>query len=193
MCVILVLSDKCKEKIVIAVSGAPGSGKTTLAKNLADALGLRYVSSGKLFRQMAADKGLSLEEFSALAEEDPNIDRYIDEVAREEALKGGVVVDGHIAAWVLEDIALLKIMVIAPLLVRAERVAKRDGKSIQDAIVDIRTREESEARRFRQFYGIEVTDMTVFDLIINTATFDESEVLSVVKHAVELIAKRLCT
>jgi len=189
----LVLSDKCKEKIVIAVSGAPGSGKTTLAKNLADALGLRYVSSGKLFRQMAADKGLSLEEFSALAEEDPNIDRYIDEVAREEALKGGVVVDGHIAAWVLEDIALLKIMVIAPLLVRAERVAKRDGKSIQDAIVDIRTREESEARRFRQFYGIEVTDMTVFDLIINTATFDESEVLSVVKHAVELIAKRLCT
>ncbi|MEM4906212.1 MAG: (d)CMP kinase, partial [Sulfolobales archaeon] len=42
-----------KESLVIAVSGRPGSGKTTLAKSLADSLGLRYVSSGGIFRRMA--------------------------------------------------------------------------------------------------------------------------------------------
>ena len=42
--------------LVITVSGFHGSGRTTHAKRLARAFGLRYVSSGTIFRQMAEER-----------------------------------------------------------------------------------------------------------------------------------------
>ena len=71
----------------ITISGPPGSGKTTACRNLSERLGLESVVFGQIFRQMAADRGMSLVEFGALAEQDPSIDRLIDtrilEIARE--------------------------------------------------------------------------------------------------------------
>ncbi|MDH5201053.1 MAG: AAA family ATPase, partial [Candidatus Bathyarchaeota archaeon] len=67
--------------LVIAVSGLHGSGRSTHAKRLAEEFGLRYVSSGTIFRQMAEERGLTLEEMSRLTEEDPEFDKLIDERA----------------------------------------------------------------------------------------------------------------
>lgn len=177
---------------MIAVSGRPGSGKTTLAKSLADALGLRYVSSGGIFRRMAEKLGLSLVDMSRIAENDLSLDRAIDEEARNEAMKGGVVVDGHIAAWILKDIAHIKISVIAPLEIRVNRVAKRDSLNYDEALGVIKEIEESESRRFKALYGLDLSDNTVFDLIINTHTFSPTECLNIALGAVNEVLNR-CT
>lgn len=179
-----------KESLVIAVSGRPGSGKTTLAKSLADSLGLRYVSSGGIFRRMAERLGVSLIEMSKIAEEDYNVDRAIDNEARNEALKGGVVVDGHIAAWILRDIAHVKISVIAPLEVRVRRIAMRDSLSFEEALRIIKSIEESEDRRFKALYGLDLNDNTVFDIIINTHTFTPEECLNISLTAVSKVLNR---
>ncbi len=181
-----------KESLVIAVSGRPGSGKTTLAKSLANVLGLRYVSSGELFRKMAERLGVSLVDMAAIAERDHSVDVAIDREARAEALKGGVVVDGHIAAWILKDIAHIRISVIAPLEVRVSRIAKRDSLSDEEALGIIRRVEESEARRFRTLYGLDLNDNTVFDIIINTHTFTPEECLSIALTAVDKVLNK-CT
>jgi cytidylate kinase len=39
-------------------------GKSTVAKALADQFHLRYVSAGKIFRDLAKERGLSLADFS---------------------------------------------------------------------------------------------------------------------------------
>lgn len=179
-----------KESLVIAVSGRPGSGKTTLARSLADSLGLRYVSSGGIFRRMAERLGVSLIEMSKIAEEDYNVDRAIDNEARNEALKGGVVVDGHIAAWILRDIAHVKISVIAPLDVRVKRIAMRDSLSFEEALRVIKNIEESEDRRFKALYGLDLNDNTVFDIIINTYTFTPEECLNISLAAVSKVLNR---
>ena len=87
------LTDACKLGLVIAVSGKPGSGKSTLARALAERFGLRYVSLGMIFRRLASERGMTLEEFSRLAEEDRSIDRLIDTISRQEGERGCVVVD----------------------------------------------------------------------------------------------------
>ncbi|MEM4018475.1 MAG: AAA family ATPase, partial [Sulfolobales archaeon] len=97
--------DFCEAGLVVAISGKPGSGKTTLAKNIARELNLRYVSMGQIFRDIATKRMISLEELSRIAEEDPSIDYLIDSTAIEEAKKGCVVLDGHLTGWILKDIA----------------------------------------------------------------------------------------
>ena len=173
------------KKVVIAVSGPPGSGKTTVAKLLALRLGLRYVSIGQLFREIAKRRGLSLLELSQIAEKDHSIDRELDSLARREAEKGGVVIDGHISAWIVRDIADLCVGVIAPFDVRVKRIAQRDGRSIEDVERETRAREESEAKRFREIYGIDVKDLTVFDIVINSAHYNPEQIVEIVLKALK--------
>jgi len=42
-----------RSRLVITVAGRHGSGRTTQAKLLAEAFGLRYVSAGTIFRPRA--------------------------------------------------------------------------------------------------------------------------------------------
>ena len=71
--------------MLITISGPPGGGKTTVATAIADAFDLEHVSGGDIFRSLADDRGYSLVEFNALAEEDDSIDRDLDRRLRETA------------------------------------------------------------------------------------------------------------
>lgn len=170
----------------------PGSGKSTLARRIAEWLGLRLVSAGGLFRSLAAQRGLTLSELSRIAEEDPSIDRVIDEMSLSEASRGCVVIDAHIAGWILKGVAHFRIYLVAPEDVRAKRIAERDGKSYEEALSELRVREESEWRRFKTYYNIDIKDLSGFDLVINTASFNADEVFEISKKAIELRLGKLC-
>ncbi len=154
--------------VVIAVSGTPGSGKTTYSRFIAEHYGLRYVSSGGLFREIARERGVSLLELHRQAERDESIDLLIDQRAISEALKGGVVIEGHLAVWVLKEIAHIKIIFDAPREVRAERIARRDGISFEEALREIVERERSNYERAMKYYGLNIRDYSVADLVVST-------------------------
>ena len=65
--------------MIITIAGKPGSGKTTIAKMLAERLGYKYYSCGLFMRNLAEKKGTSLNAFIKMAEMDPSIDKEIDE------------------------------------------------------------------------------------------------------------------
>ncbi len=165
---------------VIVVSGAPGSGKTTYARRLSRDLGLRYFTTGSIFRNLASKLGLSLEELSKRAEEDPSIDISIDISVVSLAMEGGVVIDSHLAAWVLSGIADVSILVKAHPAVRIKRIAKREGRSIDDVIFETTLREASQYKRFLEYYGYDILDYSVFDLIIDTGTLTPDQVYKVI-------------
>lgn len=160
---------RIKRGLVIAVSGPPASGKSTHAKFLAERFSLRYVSAGSLFRGLAKELGISLEEFHRLAEQDPRYDLMVDNRSIEEAKKGNVVLDGHLTAWITKDYSDIKIYLTAPLKERARRIAEREGKRLEDAMRELQVREESNRRRYLEIYGIDITDLSIFDIVINTS------------------------
>lgn len=60
---------RAPRKLVIAVDGPAGSGKSTTARALADRLGIRYIDSGAMYRALtlkALREGVSLEDPRAL-------------------------------------------------------------------------------------------------------------------------------
>ena len=79
--------------LVIAISGLHGCGKSTFAKLLAEEFNLRYFSTGYGFRQLSKERGMSLEEFTTYAENNPSIDEELDRLAKEEAKKGKIVIE----------------------------------------------------------------------------------------------------
>jgi len=175
--------------VVIAVSGPPGSGKTTQAKRLADYFNLRYFSAGSIFREIARERGVSLEELSVIAQRDPTIDLEIDRRTYMEALKGNVVLDGHLTAWVVRGIADITIYFTAPLTIRVSRIAARDKVDYYTALKQTLIREYTQWKRFMEYYGIDVNDLSFFDIVVNVEEISIDEVFEIVKKRVEKVLK----
>jgi CMP/dCMP kinase len=162
--------------MLLTVSGPAGSGKSTTAAALADALGYEHVSGGDVFRELAEERGMPLSEFNALAEEDDSIDRDLDRRLREIAeSRDEVVLESRLAGWMAAEHADLRIWLDAPLEVRAERIAAREDKPLEQAEEETVTRAESEALRYREYYGIEIDDLSIYDLALNTARWGPAE------------------
>jgi cytidylate kinase len=172
--------------MLITVSGPPGSGKSTTASNLAEALGLEHVSGGDIFRELADERGYTPLEFNKLAEEDDQIDRDLDRRLQNVASeRDDVVLESRLAGWLAGDYADFRVWLDAPLDVRAERVAEREDKPVATAREESAARQSSEADRYEEYYGIDITDLTIYDLSVNTARWDADAVLDMLVTAVK--------
>ena len=172
------------EELVITVSGYHGSGRSTHATRLAETFGLRYVSSGTIFRQLAKERGMDLEEMSRLTEEDSEIDRKIDERAKEESKKPGVVIDATLAGWMAED-PDIRIFLLTSFEERIRRIADREDISFEEAENETVAREESEKDRFRIYYDVKIEDLSIYDVVLNTELFEVDATARILKSVVE--------
>ena len=156
--------------MIITLGGLPGSGKTTVARILADKLKLEYINAGDIFRNLAAKKGMTLEEFGFFAERNPNIDKAIDKKLLEIARRDNVILEGRLAGIMLElnDVEALKIWLEAPLEVRVDRISGRDTKSAEASLADTQMREKSEWDRYYNIYHVDIRNLEVYNLVIQT-------------------------
>lgn len=166
------------------LSGLPGSGKTTIAAKLAEKLGITYISAGSIFREMASEKGMSIEDFGKLAESDRRYDEIVDQRQRELAEKSNdFVAEGRLSTVFID--ADIRVLLRAPLDERAVRVASRDDLSYEDALERVKSRERSESIRYDEYYGINVEDPSHYDLIIDTSKWNENGVLGIILAAIK--------
>jgi len=172
--------------MLLTVSGPPGSGKSTNAAALADAFDLDHVSGGDIFRELAAERGLSPVEFNELAEDDDQIDRDLDARLREIAVENDdVVLESRLAGWLAGEHADVKIWLDAPLAVRAERIADREDKSTTVAREETERREQSERKRYQEYYNIDIAELSIYDITYNTARWGPEAVQRMLTTAVE--------
>ena len=168
--------------MIVTISGAPGTGTSTLARSLSQELKLRWINSGDLFRKIADEKDISVREMNRLAEKGPEIDYLIDDAQKVLAKGGGGIFEGRLSGHLLP--ADLKVLLKAELRTRAERIAKRESKLTEEAMQETRHREESEARRYKMYYNIDISDFSAYDLVVDSGKFDEAATLAIVLAAV---------
>jgi CMP/dCMP kinase len=171
--------------VLVTVSGLPGSGTSTVATRLAQHLGVEHLDGGTVFRTIAAERRLTLHELSRLAEADDRIDRALDERLVERAAKGHVVLESRLAGWLAHNAGLdaHRVWLSCDEVERAARVGGRDGHAIDEAIAVNRDREASERLRYQRYYGIDLTDLTIYDQVIDTTTAPADEVVELVVAA----------
>jgi predicted cytidylate kinase len=179
----------------ITISGPIGSGKTTVCNLLSTRLGYICVVSGNIFREMAKEQRMTLAEFGALCERDMHYDRLLDErmvqIARDNP---DIILEGRLVAHMLQKngIPALKFFLTADLETRAKRVVEREGKQLDTALMETREREESEAVRYRTYYGINIKSDDVYDVVIDTADKTPEQIVDLMVEKVEEWKPQAC-
>lgn len=173
----------------IVISGKPGSGKSTVARLLAKLLGVRHYSTGDFMRELAQQRRISLAELSSLAEKDISIDKALDErQARLGNEEKDFVIDSRIGWRFISD--SFKVYLDCSLDERAKRIFKDKRKTEKaQSLGEIKKlmlqREKSERVRFRQYYGIDNSDLSVFDLVIDTTSKAPEDVAKIIAEKIK--------
>jgi cytidylate kinase len=157
--------------LLITISGLPGSGTTTVSRLVAESLGLERLPGGEVFRQMAAEAGMTLAEFGAHAQGHPEIDRELDDRLAVRAVEGGCVIESRLAGWLVTRAGLsaLRVWVECADAVRAGRVAEREGIGVVDAERANADRSALERARYQAVYGIDLDDRSTYDLVLDSS------------------------
>ena len=67
----------------VTISGPPGSGTSTLVSMIAERRDWQSINGGDIFREEASRRGLTVEELSAAAKEDLDVDRMLVSLLQE--------------------------------------------------------------------------------------------------------------
>lgn len=166
---------------MIVISGLHGTGKSTIGKLIADKLKIQYYSTGQAFRDLAHEMNMTLEEYTKYVEENPEIDKDLDNKIIGIAQKGNIIIDSQLSGHILKSIADFKILLICPLEVRVKRMAERDGTTYEQKLKETKLREKSELERFMHLYNIDLSDQNkisnLYDLIINTENLSVEKIV----------------
>jgi cytidylate kinase len=162
--------------MIITISGFHGTGKTTVAKQIADHFKLGYIAAGDVFRQMAKEKKMTLKELSVYVEQNPQIDREIDERTVTEAKKGNIVLDALLAAWMTKNISDINILLITDEEIRLNRIVQRENLPYEAVKEETLSRETSEIMRFKKLYNIDLNDYSIYDIVLNTGLWSQETI-----------------
>lgn len=119
---------------------------------------------------MAAERGMSLPAFGAYVVGHPEVDVELDTRLAERAREGGVIIESRLAGWIArhEGLPALMTWIDCDPRIRAERVAEREGLSVDRALADNDARQRIERDRYLALYGIDIADLTIYALVLDS-------------------------
>lgn len=165
----------------ITISGALGSGKSTVAKLVASKLKLKHYSTGDFMREMAARRGITLLELGKLAEKDPSVDKELDQrqiqLGKEE---DNFIIDARLGWHFIPNSIKIFLDVADEEAARRIFAEKRSDEkynlTLKATLENIKKRKNSEMKRYLDYYGVDYSDKKNYDLVIDTTKINAENV-----------------
>ena len=169
---------------MISIAGDLGSGKSTIAKRLAELLDYTYFSTGSLFRKLAAERGMDVLQLNILSETDKSIDKYVDDNLR--AINDGndlnYLLDSRMAWFFVPK--SFKIYATVKPEIAAQRVLddktrfnEPKASDLQERVKSLLERQNVENRRYKDIYGVDCRNLSNYDLVIDTSDHSVEELV----------------
>jgi len=185
--------------MIISISGLPGSGKSTVAKILAEKLSIERIYMGGILRKIAEQKGITILELMKQAETDGSIDEEADKMVTDFGkTKDNFIIESRTAFYFIPD--SLKVFVKVDLkegarrifqdLKKEERNEEEKAGSVESLYKKLKERTEVDRSRYRKYYGIDFMDEDNYDLVVNSTYLSPDEVVERIMVEVEKIKER---
>jgi predicted cytidylate kinase len=176
--------------MVIRVSGYPGAGKTTLCKKLTEELGYGYRNGGDIFRAMAAEKKMSIEDFYKSLVDDPVQEKSVDDRAVEiMAANDDLVMEGRVVPFLPCPHPIFNILLMVSPRVGAERDLARPanaGRSVEEMMRQTEERIATEKKHYKTLYNIDDHfNAKHYDLVIDTSSLSPAQVFEKVMFEIK--------
>ncbi len=173
----------------LSLAGDLGSGKSTVAAILQKSLDVEYYGTGMVAREIAASMGMDIAALNIYMETHPEMDLEFDrrlEMLSEDPRR--LIIDSRMA-WHFTK-GTLKIYLTTDPQASAIRIMRAGRESehfdtVEEAAERIRTRKESEKKRYFELYGVDCKDLTNYDLVIDTTFATPEEVAQRIFDAAE--------
>lgn len=167
-----------KDKISLA--GDLGSGKSTVSDILIPRLGAEYYSTGAIVRSIAEKHGMTVGELNVYMETHPEIDHEIDDGLKALSDVDKLLIIDSRMAWHFTA-GTFKVYLSTDIETSALRImnANRRGEhnaTLEETIAATRARRESEKKRYREQYGVDIKDLTNYSLVVDTTNATPDEV-----------------
>ena len=171
----------------VTISGPPGSGTSTLVSRISESRGWASLNGGEIFREEAKTRGLTVEQLSSEAKEDLEVDRTLDSLLqkRMSSRESPEIVESRLSGWWAHknDLNCLRVWVNVSEEERARRIQKREGGEFVVCLQKSQKRQKDDMERYSVLYGIDLDDMSPYNLVIDADEKDELEVYQAVDTA----------
>ena len=181
---------------IITVSGRIASGSTTLARNLAQKLGWRYIEGGDVFwEKVRAKLGLHQKDTHKRPDEADQI--FDDELKKMLKVEKNLVLETKLAGFNAQGTpGVFKVLVVCEdekgqdhIDIRIDRLLNRENVSVEEAKSEVIERERNDIEKYRRMYaggdsGWVFWDRKYYDFVVNTFSHNSEE-------AVELVFSQL--
>nr|MBQ8890390.1 cytidylate kinase family protein [Clostridia bacterium] len=168
----------------ISLAGDLGSGKSTVARILIEALGAEYYCTGSIVRSIAEKMGMTTLELNEYMETHPEIDKEIDDGIR--ALsedERALVIDSRMA-WHFTK-GTFKVYLSTDIETSALRImnANRKGEhaaTLEETVAETRARRQSERKRYMDMYGVDIKSLFNYSLVVDTTVAAPDRIASLI-------------
>jgi len=176
------------KKKIITVTGETGSGVSTVTQKLAESMDYRRFSAGGLFRNIARQRNMTVEQLNDYARRNNAINREIDTLIRQLGEGSETVLDARLGYYGIHD--SFRVYLLDP-DIAAHRIYADicDGKryeagatTVEQTIISLERQGESAQERYFHDYGVDITNTRPFDLVINTDDKTPEEIVLLVKN-----------
>jgi len=167
-------------KKIITITGDLGSGKSTVSKLLQERLNYEYVYTGKIQRLIAERYNMTTMELNKYSETHTEIDEEIDSTFKSMNDSSNLIVDSRMAWFFIPQ--SFKVYLQTDLMVAINRILSDSQRinesysSKEEAASLITARKESENKRYKELYGADSSDLSHFDLVIDTSYMSPEQV-----------------
>ena len=169
----------------IAITGKLGSGKSTIAKALSEKLGFETYSTGSVQRRAAAEMGLTTLELNEKMMTDPAFDHIIDDAVTSISKERDHIIFDSRMAWHFACNAFRVFISVDPdeaarRVFNAGRGDVETYASVNEAKDALLKRGELERERFLAIYGVDYTDPSNYDLVIDSTSSSPDEMSDII-------------
>jgi cytidylate kinase len=190
---------------LITITQNFGSNGLAIARKVAEGLGWELFDDQKL-KELVQQKGISAKEISQLDEKTPGywdiffksrpqiFLNVLESVVYEVAHRGIGVIIGHGSQLLLKDFdCAFHVRILTGEGRRADRLAAEQGISREAALRLIRLRDREQAGFFRFAFQLDMDDLGLYDLIINTHKLEAETAAGLVIRAATSDDMRACS